>query len=251
MSGTIKILGSGSSGNCLIITDSHNKKIIIDCGVPYNKILKAIDYDTKNVVAVCVSHVHSDHTRSLDYLLSIGVSCYGNSTVCEKHKGCQLIPRALHIGGYKVQSFALVHNVENNAFVIDTHDGIRILYCTDTQYIPKIVRGVHYAIIECNYDMDYMIDNAMVGEIRKSAYNYHQSIDNCIEYAKKIYHPNMQKIILWHLSDGNINEKNALKKTRYELSTNDIIIGDNGVEIDLKKNEFEIQSEPKGVNGYH
>ena len=50
----------------------------------------------------------------------------------------------------------------------------------------------------------------------------------------------MQKIILWHLSDGNINEKNALKKTRYELSTNDIIIGDNGVEIDLKKNEFDV-----------
>ena len=236
----LKCLGSSSAGNCYLLTSNSGETLILDCGIPIKEIKKGLNWNIRNVVGCIVSHVHSDHTRSLDYLLSIGVSCYGNVAVCEKHKGCQLIPRALHIGGYKVQSFALVHNVENNAFVIDTHNGIRILYCTDTQYIPKIVRGVHYAIIECNYDMDYMIDNAMVGEIRKSAYNYHQSIDNCIEYAKKIYHPNMQKIILWHLSDGNINEKNALTKTRYELSTNDIIIGDNGVEIALKKNEFEI-----------
>lgn len=252
MSGTIKIFGSGSSGNSLAIYDSRGRYIVVDVGLPYKKILKGLCYDLSNCVSILCSHNHtSDHSKSLDYFIKMGVPCYGNQDVCDNHKGCNVLPKVLKVDGFIIQNFELVHNVPNNAFVIDTHDGIRILYCTDTQYIPKIVRGVHYAIIECNYDMDYMIDNAMVGEIRKSAYNYHQSIDNCIEYAKKIYHPNMQKIILWHLSDGNINEKNALTKTRYELSTNDIIIGDNGVEIDLKKNEFEIQSEPKGVNGYH
>ena len=235
----VKILSSGSIGNCLVIYDKHGKYIIIDVGLPYKDILKGINYDLTNCVSILCTHNHlADHTRSLDYFIKLGVPCYGNQDICNNHKGCNLLPRLLKVGGFKIQNFELVHNVPNNAFIIDTIDGIRILYCTDTEYIPKLVRRVHYAIIECNHDTDYMIDNAMNDEYSMSHYENHQSLDNCIEYLKKIYSKDLQSVILWHMSESNINANKAKQKVKNEIGLNNVFVAKKGFELELSKEEF-------------
>lgn len=164
--------------------------------------------------------------------------CYGNQDICNNHKGCNLLPRLLKVGGFKIQNFELVHNVPNNAFIIDTIDGIRILYCTDTEYIPKLVRKVHYAIIECNHDTDYMIDNAMNDEYSMSHYENHQSLDNCIEYLKKIYSKDLQSVILWHMSESNIDANKAKQQVKNEIGLNNVFVAKKGLELELNKEEF-------------
>lgn len=235
----MKILGSGSSGNCLVIYDKHGKYVIIDVGLPYKDILKGVNYDLTNCVLILCTHNHlADHTKSLDYFIKLGVPCYGNQDICNNHKGCNLLPRLLKVGGFKIQNFELVHNVPNNAFIIDTIDGIRILYCTDTEYIPKLVRRVHYAIIECNHDYDYMIDNAVENVFSMSHHENHQSLNNCVEYLKEIYSPNLQAVILWHLSDNNINAETAKQRVQDELGFNNVNIAKKGLIIELNKEEF-------------
>ena len=175
----IKILSSGSIGNCLAIYDSRGRYIVVDVGLPYKKILKGLCYDLSNCVSILCSHDHiADHTKSLDYFIKMGVPCYGNQDVCDNHKGCNVLPKVLKVDGFTIQNFELVHNIPNNAFVIDTDDGVRILYCTDTEYIPYKVKNVHYAIIECNYDFDYMIDNLMEDKYSMSHHENHHSLDN-------------------------------------------------------------------------
>lgn len=235
----VKILGSGSSGNCLVIYDKHEKYVIIDVGLPYKDILKGLNYDLTNCVSILCTHNHiADHTKSLDYFIKLGVPCYGNQDICNNHKGCNLLPRLLKVGGFKIQNFELVHNVPNNAFIIDTIDGIRILYCTDTEYIPKLVRRVHYAIIECNHDTDYMIDNAMNDEYSMSHYENHQSLDNCIEYLKKIYSKDLQSVILWHMSESNIDANKAKQQVKNEIGLNNVFVAKKGLELELNKEEF-------------
>lgn len=235
----MKILGSGSSGNCLVIYDKHGKYVIIDVGLPYKDILKGVNYDLTNCVSILCTHNHlADHTKSLDYFIKLGVPCYGNQDICNNHKGCNLLPRLLKLGGFKIQNFELVHNVPNNAFIIDTIDGIRILYCTDTEYIPKLVRRVHYAIIECNHDYDCMIDNAVENVFSMSHHENHQSLNNCVEYLKEIYSPNLQAVILWHLSDNNINAETAKQRVQDELGFNNVNIAKKGLIIELNKEEF-------------
>lgn len=149
-----------------------------------------------------------------------------------------MLPKLLKIGGFKIQNFELVHNADNNAFIVDTSDGIRLLYCTDTEYIPKKVKGVNYAIIECNHDFDYMIDNAINDSFSMSHHENHQSLTNCIDYLKAIYSTSLQCVILWHLSDTNINEENALKKVKKELGFNNILCAKENLIINLQKEEF-------------
>ena len=181
---------------------------------------------------------HQDHVKSLDYFINLGIPCYGNKDVCSIHKGCIELPNVLKVDGFKVQTFELVHDVPNNAFVIDTSDGIRILYCTDTQYIPKIVKRVHYAIIECNNNFDTIVDNAMEGDMTMSNFKEHQNINDCIEYLKRIYNVDLQQVVLWHLSSTNINPNDAVKRVRRELGFENVVYAQRGLEIELVKSEF-------------
>ena len=181
---------------------------------------------------------HQDHVKSLDYFINLGIPCYGNKDVCSIHKGCIELPNVLKVDGFKVQTFELVHNVPNNAFIIDTSDGIRILYCTDTQYIPKIVKRVHYAIIECNSNFDTIVDNAMDGDMTMSNFKEHQNINDCIEYLKRIYNVDLQQVVLWHLSSTNINPNEAVKRVRRELGFENVVYAQRGLEIELVKSEF-------------
>lgn len=181
---------------------------------------------------------HQDHVKSLDYFINLGIPCYGNKDVCSIHKGCIELPKVLKVDGFKVQTFELVHDVPNNAFVIDTDDGIRILYCTDTKRIPKKVKGVHYAAIECNYDQNTIIDNEMEDVFTKSKPENHQSLDECIRYLKAINNVNLQCIILWHMSMTNIDENKAIAMVKREVGFDNVVVADRGMEIEIQKSEF-------------
>lgn len=53
----LSVIGTGSSGNCYILS---NKKeiLIIEAGITYRKVLQGLNYNIKNVFGVVVSHSH-------------------------------------------------------------------------------------------------------------------------------------------------------------------------------------------------
>ena len=181
---------------------------------------------------------HTDHVKSLDYFINLGIPCYGNKDVCSIHKGCIELPKVLNVNGFKIQTFELVHDVPNNALIIDTEDGIRILYCTDTKRIPKKVKGVHYACIECNNDQDTILDNAMCDVFTKSKPENHQSLCECVRYLKAIDKSNLQCIVLWHMSMSNINENKAIDTIKREVGFDNVVVADSGTQIEIQKSEF-------------
>ena len=181
---------------------------------------------------------HQDHVKSLDYFINLGIPCYGNKDVCDAHHGCIELPKVLNVNGFKIQTFELVHDVPTNAFVIDTDDGIRILYCTDTKRIPKKVKGVHYAIIECNNDFDAIVDNSMEDVFTKSKPENHQSLCECARYLKAIDKVNLQYIVLWHMSMTNIDENKAIETIKREVGFDNVVVADRGMEIEIQKSEF-------------
>lgn len=53
----LKCLGSSSKGNCyLLIGDSET--LIIEAGIKFKEVKKALDFDLSNVVGCCISHEH-------------------------------------------------------------------------------------------------------------------------------------------------------------------------------------------------
>lgn len=53
----LKVLASGSSGNCYIV-QAGEEKLILECGIGYKEILKGLNYTIKNVKGCLISHQH-------------------------------------------------------------------------------------------------------------------------------------------------------------------------------------------------
>ena len=54
----LKTIGSGSSGNCYILT-CNNEKLILDCGLPIKVIKQGLDFDLGGIQGVLISHAHT------------------------------------------------------------------------------------------------------------------------------------------------------------------------------------------------
>ncbi len=53
----IKILSSGSHGNCYLL-ESNGEILILDCGIPMKDIKIGLDFDLRRVSGVLVTHSH-------------------------------------------------------------------------------------------------------------------------------------------------------------------------------------------------
>lgn len=54
----LKIIGTGSKGNCYLL-QGENETLIIEAGVNFADIKKALNYNLSNVVGVLLSHAHT------------------------------------------------------------------------------------------------------------------------------------------------------------------------------------------------
>lgn len=239
--GLLKVIGTGSRGNCLAVYDSRGKYILLDVGLPIKTILKGVEYNIKDCLAAFVSHVHLDHSKAINDCIQYGIPVYANEEVCKKYPKCHLID-ALGVGefdGFKVRSFGVAHDVKNNAFTIDTIDGIRILYATDMSSVKWCSKNVNYAVIECNYSEEELISNIVEDEESRSKYYNHFELNKCIHYLKHgIYNTELRGVILWHMSKTNIDVKKAVEKVRLELGFPYVYAAKNGDIYPIHKTDF-------------
>jgi phosphoribosyl 1,2-cyclic phosphodiesterase len=52
-----KVLGSSSSGNCYLL-ESKTDVLILEAGVPFSKVKKALDFNLEKIRGVLLSHEH-------------------------------------------------------------------------------------------------------------------------------------------------------------------------------------------------
>lgn len=144
-----EILGSGSSGNCVIIED-----MMVDIGLPYKRIKEKL-YEIKYIL---ITHRHTDHVnRNTVKKIKENfprIKIIGNYDVCD------LIHLDYPVGDETeiilkdrvINSFKCVHDVPCSGYVISYKD-LQMIYATDTStldFAPKI--KYDYFFIESNHD---------------------------------------------------------------------------------------------------
>lgn len=176
MSFNIEIVGTGSKGNCIIIDND----IVIDVGLPFTTLKSKL----LNASAILITHRHGDHLKlpNINQLLNerpwlVKYRLYTNKNVVDKiHETKNLVNTPISekniidensqfiIKGktqtYKVKTFALVHDVPNQGFIIENEKGETLIYATDTEtmeYAPN--EKFDYILVEGNYDEDKINDD--------------------------------------------------------------------------------------------
>lgn len=236
---TLKILGSSSSANCYIL-ECDNEILLIELGIKFDEVLKAIDYDLSKVKCCLVTHSHNDHARYIQNAFFYGLSVYSNEDLQTIHSQVKVLQKRIktQIGGFVVQRIELSHNVKCIGFLIEHKSCGRILFATDTNSIPYRFKNIQHYIIEANSDFDLMIDDACNNVFSRSASNNHMDINDTIDFLKENFDASCQSITLIHLSQQNADGESFKKRVRDELGFDNVNIAKKGLIIELNKEEF-------------
>lgn len=198
---TLKCIGSGSSGNCYILT-CNNEKLILDCGLPIKVIKQGLDFDLSKVVGCVVTHNHKDHSLSVKDIENMGIKVY-EPFVFRK---C--------FGGFKVQSFEVPHDNEPCfGYLITCQDGQKVLYATDFEYIKYNFQkiGIDHIIIECNYQQEYVNRDLPNFEHKIKG---HCSLDTCKKFIEVNATDRLKTVLLVHMGVETCNAEECVSEIK-------------------------------------
>lgn len=206
----IAIHATGSTGNCYTVSNGK-ATVMLDCGLPYNRIQKLTGFILPD--AVFVTHEHQDHVKAAKDFMKRGVDIYTSAGTAEVEN---LEGHLLHImknrqsvsiDGIVVSAFATQHDaVEPLGFLLDDGED-RLLYATDTYYLHYRFPGLTKIMVEANYCNEILTENLRYGKLPKTLERRLRESHFSLENLKKFFLANdlskVKEIWLIHLSKGN------------------------------------------------
>ena len=236
----IQVVNTGSDGNCCVIHDSYGNALLLDLGVSMEAVLKALNYHVECVKGALISHRHVDHARYIPAFIRSGVKVYVNNDTWAMYPDATMLRMKFNVGdAFTIRTCEVEHNVPCNLFLIDTKDNIRILYITDTNRATVLFKNVDYLIIECNHDMETIVDTAMeTGNGTASQYYNHLSLEKCVDYIAHMDKGNLKGILLWHSSSSNLNKERAIREVKEASGIDNVWLAKRDLKICMFDDNF-------------
>lgn len=219
----IKVLASSSAGNAYLIS-SGNSSLLIECGLPFGRLQKALDFKLSEIDACLVSHLHADHARSARELAALSIDVFASAwthelLVVNRHRAIYAFPNEQRqIGIWTIIPFKTIHDCEGSlGFLIS--DGLeKLVYVTDSSYCPVRFEKIHYWLVEVNYDKETLNENVKSGvlpsEMKNRLLRNHMGLETAIKLFKANDLSETKEIYLIHLSDSNANEERIKQKVQ-------------------------------------
>lgn len=234
---------SSSSGNLYMVTAANGRRLLLECGVTWKKLQKALKYDLSAIDGVCVTHEHADHSKAAEDVLQAGIDIYasegtlrGIEESLHLHRRAHILPecKPMQIGqGFEVFSFPVHHDSkEPRGFVI--HDlsskpEENLLFVTDTSHITQRF-GIAFDVIaiSASYDKDVLagrverheIDEALAKRLLVSHMEYHVAKRYVKEFCDL---SRCRQIYILHASRDNMDAKQVREQIEKELFVKTVI----------------------------
>jgi phosphoribosyl 1,2-cyclic phosphodiesterase len=240
-------LGSGSSGNCYFLgTDEYG--MLIDAGVgirTIKKVLKDNDIDFHKILAVFITHDHTDHIRTVSCLgEKYGIPVYATQAMHEgirnnRYAGGQLSASrryiekdiALEWRDFTLTAFEVPHDGTDNVGYYIQYKEHRFVFATDmghiTDNVAKYLRLSNHLIIEANYDEEMLRQSKYPYHLKQRIAGHagHLSNRETAEFLAQNFNLDIKNIWLCHLSNDNNHPELACKTVETALSKSGIQVG--------------------------
>lgn len=247
----VKILATGSKGNCVAIL-SGDSCILIDAGLPKTHIEKRLmenGISPVSIKAIFVTHSHGDHICGLPLANKYSIPVYASEGEWKKINGVNedlryTIEKAT--GGYEwiilddinIYPFQVHHDaMEPLGYSIeDDSVGGRCCVVFDTGHVDDNMLDMmegHIYVIEANHDVEMLV-NGPYNDFLKARINSdvgHLSNLQCAESLAKVIRGVGERIYLTHLSDKNNTSELALKAVEDALELKGL---ENGIDYYLE-----------------
>lgn len=237
----LKVLGSSSIGNCYIL-ENDISALIIEAGVSFKEVKKALGFNVRKIDGVLISHEHLDHAKYIKDYLQAGIPVYSafqtqealEITTGEITKAITPMKK-VQIGKFSAVPFNVPHDIdiECYGYLIEHEEMGKVLFLTDLEYCKYNFskQNINHILIEANYSND-LIDNEAVNfeHILKG----HMSLQTALDFISTNDNPELRNVVLLHLSDKNGNPVDFLQKAKETVKYGaNCYIAEKGLEVDL------------------
>jgi len=164
---------SSSMGNMYVVTAANGQRLLIECGVTWAKLQKALNYKLGNIAGCLLTHEHKDHSKAVENVLDAGIDVYASACTFEAlgvlHRKAHVIEELKGIiiaDEFRVFPFEVNHDAAQPFGYIIQADGESLLFVTDTRSIkPKFSIAFDIIAICCSYDVAVLRQRETAGTI--------------------------------------------------------------------------------------
>lgn len=232
----IKVIASGSSGNCTYISDGVSA-LLLDAGLAFSYLKTSLwrnGLSLHRINGVLITHEHQDHAACVKKLIEagvFGVMSQGTREALrlERYPLIRVLKplSETRIGTFTIMGFPVEHDAaEPYGFLIQSnHTNEKLLFITDTKYVRYKFQDIDYLLIECNY-----VDAVLEENMRDGALTYgsrvkesHMSLETVEELVKSLGQHQLKEVHVMHLSDKNSDEA-FIKERLMQVSGSPIYI---------------------------
>lgn len=217
---SFRTIASSSAGCCYELRSPGMRSLLIECGIPFGHIQRALDHKATRLAGCLVSHAHHDHSKGAFGLMRAGIVLAGSEETLDQIRttdGERALghhwARVLHDGesldlcGWIVRGFPCEHDCPGTLGFVISGEGARCLYLTDSAFCRYTFTGLTHIFVECNHSQALMRENVATGRIGIERYkrtvSAHMSLERLLDMLAANDLSQVQEIHLLHLSDTN------------------------------------------------
>ena len=224
------LLASGSKGNAILV-ETGRSRILIDAGLSATEIirrLEGIGVAGSDLDAILISHEHTDHTRSAGTLArKLKIPLVLSYPTCRAiHTSLRRVEVMEFESGYPfafkdimIDPFPITHDAcDPVGFVIESTDG-KIGVATDlgiaTRLVKDKLKDARILVLESNHDEEMLLNGPYPWHLKQRIKSRHGHLSNveAAETLDELFHPELEGILLAHLSEVNNHPDVALSVT--------------------------------------
>jgi phosphoribosyl 1,2-cyclic phosphodiesterase len=244
----LHVINSNSLGNAYIL-ENDQEALLIECGVRFDRIKKALGFNLNKVVGCIVTHEHKDHCVAEADVRAAGIGLYASPGThkamgSEKdHQAKMVIPgKEFFVGRFRVLAFDIKHDcAQPVGYLINHPQTGTTLFLTDSYYCEYTFAGLNNVIIEANYSqtiLDARVSSgSSIKSLRDRVIESHMSLDTCRQTLLANDLSRVNNIVLIHLSDNNSNAS-QFQSTIAGATGKMVHVAEPGLTIDFNKSPF-------------
>ena len=251
-------IASGSSGNCYYL-GTENYGILLDAGVgikTIKKTLKENEIGIEQILAVFITHDHTDHIKSVGCLgEKYGIPVYATGRVHAGIENSQHISEKLYISRriiekevavyikeLKITAFDIPHDASDCVGYLINYGNHNLVLATDVGHINEKVgeymRIANHLIVEANYDKEMLLQGnyPLFLKERIAGGNGHLCNSEIADFLAANFDLHLKNIWLCHLSKDNNHPELACKTVEMAMRQYGICTGKDVCLTALKRN---------------
>ena len=215
-------IGCGSAGNGLVV-EQHSTRLLLDCGFGLRDAenrLARINLSPEQITGILITHEHEDHAGGAfklakKYNISVWLT-HGTFKMLERTLPKEPIDiriinshTAFNINDIEVSPYPVPHDAREPIQYTFSNGDKKLGVLTDTgcstPHILEMLSGCHGLVLECNHDLDMLMNGIYPHSLKQRVSGRLGHLDNkaSADILSKLDNRQLTHIIAAHLSEKN------------------------------------------------